>query len=164
MIFIVPDGKPPKQYASHPVVKACEECYDDYLDNCSGFVKAVLKKLGLSPVANLFPNLGQANDIVEAFKMAPWTKIASSVLAAKMSEDHGRVVLAGCKDAPNGHVVVIVPGGLTGGKYPTAYWGSKDNPDKSAKYQTINWAWTGDDIDDVTYAYVTRWHGASGSW
>jgi hypothetical protein len=165
----VPDGSVPKKYATHLVIKACEDSYDEYCDDCSGFVKAVLGKLGMPAVANHFPGQGMANDIVEGLESPPWTKIDSSVLASRMSEDPSRVVIAGCKDDPNGHVVVIVPGSLNRGKYPTAYWGSLDQPEKSAKYQTINWAWEvgGEQIDSLTYAYApirAARGGASGSW
>lgn len=167
ILMIVPDGQPPKKYSSHNVVRACEAVFDDWCDDCSGFVKAVLTELSMQNVASLFPNVGQANDIVDAFESSPWTKIKSGALAATMSERQNRIILAGCKDTDNGHVVVVVPGPLNRGRYPTAYWGSLNQPEQSAKYQTINWAWEvgGDQIDKVVYAYAERLHGgASGSW
>ena len=51
---------------------------------------------------------------------------------------------------PHGHVVVVTPGSLNRGKYPTAWWGSLGgNPGKN---QTINWAWNEADRDRVSYA------------
>ena len=50
----------------------------------------------------------------------------------------------------HGHVVVVVPGPLNRGRYPTAWWGSlAGRPDKD---KTINWAWSEADRDKVVYA------------
>jgi hypothetical protein len=55
---------------------------------------------------------------------------------------------------PEGHVVVVVPGPLAHGLYPTAYWGSTAAGIQK-KNTTVNWAWKKEDRDKVLYAYYT---------
>jgi hypothetical protein len=43
-----------------------------------------------------------------------------------------------------------VDGPLAHGRYPSAYWGSLGGT--PAKFETVNWAWTENDRDRVTYA------------
>lgn len=150
----VPDGAVPKALAGHKVIKACEACYDDNDDNCSGFVRAVLKTMGCNHALQAIGGSRLANDIVDAFDKPPWKLIPTGGDAAKIAALENVVVIGGLKDTPNGHVVVVVPGALNRGKYPTAYWGSLNRPDKAAKYMTINWAWDPEERDDVLYSYT----------
>lgn len=63
----------------------------------------------------------------------------------------GKFVVGGLKAAGHGHVVVVVAGPLSHGKYPTAYWGSLGGIAK--KNTTVNWSWNKTDRDKVIYAY-----------
>jgi hypothetical protein len=125
------------------VATVCEARWDKYFDDCSGFVKAVAADLGVTID-------GQANDIVDAMQKFPWKRAASGADAA-LKASMGYLVLGGLKAAGNGHVVVIVPGVVLEGKYPTAYWGSLNSIGK--KNTTINWSWSKPDRDLVQYAY-----------
>lgn len=125
------------------VKTVCESNWDAYLDDCSGFVKAVAAELGVT--LN-----GQANDIVDAIQTFPWTKAKDGAEAA-VKASMGYLVIGGLKAATNGHVVVVVPGAVKDGKYPTAYWGSLGKVGK--KDTTVNWAWVVGDVDRVIYGY-----------
>src|SRR5690242_13325958 len=112
------------------VATACEAHWDAFFDDCSGFVKAVAQELGVTID-------GQANDIVDAMQKFPW-KFAASGADAALKASIGYLVLGGLKASGNGHVVVIVPGVVLDGKYPTAYWGSLNSVGK--KNTTINFS------------------------
>lgn len=122
------------------IVAACEARWEANKANCSGFVRAVAADLGIGLS-------GQANDIVD-FIAANWWPIADGVAARDWAEA-GYLVVGGLKAAGNGHVVVVVPGPLAHGKYPTAYWGKLNGVGK--KKTTLNFAWTAADRDDVAY-------------
>jgi hypothetical protein len=77
-------------------------------------------------------------------------------VAAAASAAAGKFVVGGLLGSEqavpdlHGHVVVIVAGPLAHGLYPSAYWGSLGGT--PGRDQTINWAWTANDRDRVTYA------------
>lgn len=125
------------------VAIACEKHWETYKSDCSGFVKAVASDLGLSLT-------GQANDLSDQIQKSPWLKLKDGA-EAQQKAALGFFVLGALKATPNGHVVVVVPGELSGGKYPTAYWGSLGGTGK--KKTTINWSWTATDRDLVSYSY-----------
>jgi hypothetical protein len=127
---------------SNDIVAACEKHWEQYKCDCSGFVKAVALELGVTLI-------GQANDIVDQIGGAPWVPLANGVDAAVKSGLG--LVVAGLKDNPHGHVVVVVPGPLAHGAYPTAYWGQLGGVGK--KNATLNWAWSAADRDHVSYAW-----------
>ena len=129
-------------------VNACEANWEDHKADCSGFVKAVASDLGVTLT-------GQANDIVDQIQIAPWVLLGKDGVAAKQKADAGLFVVAGLRDAPNGHVVVITPGPLdpNNSKYPTGYWGRLHGVGRKAT--TINWAWDEDHRDNVIYAYTS---------
>ncbi len=124
------------------VVAACEKWWDQYKGDCSGFVKAVGQEIGVAIT-------GMADDIVDAIQSAPWTVLNSGPDAA-LHTGLG-LVIGGLKANPHGHVVVVVPGPLQLGKYPTAYWGMLNGVGR--KNTTINWAWNAQDRDRVIYAW-----------
>jgi hypothetical protein len=135
------------------VKDACEACFAAHSDDCSAFVRAVAQQLGITPN-------GVANDIVDTIRNGPpWVVLADGIAAAQAAAD-GKFVLGGLKGSeratpdPHGHVVVVVataPGqSLAHGKYPFAYWGTLGGVGE--RDQTINWAWTEQDRDRVTYA------------
>lgn len=134
-----------------PVHQACEQCFDAHQDDCSGFARAVGAALNVQIE-------GLANDIVDTLKKGtPWTPLANGAAAAAAAQE-GKLVIGGLRgDAQSepcahGHVVVVVSGPLAHGLYPSAYWGRLGGG--GARNQTVNWAWTEQDRDHVTYA----WH------
>lgn len=129
---------------SNPVVAACEKYWDAYKDDCSGFAGAVAGELGILLA-------GQANDIVDLMGTFWWHTLSDGA-AANIHAILGYFVIGGLKKNPgNGHVVVVVPGEVNQGKYPTGYWGSLGGVGKKAT--TINWSWNATDRDKVKYAY-----------
>jgi hypothetical protein len=126
------------------VLAACEKWWNHYQGDCSGFVKAVAKELGVTLT-------GMADDIVGEIQRPPWIRLNSAAQAAQQASLG--LVIAGLKATPNGHVVVVVPGPLAHGKYPTAYWGKLNGVGR--KNSTINWAWDSKDRDRVVYAWRT---------
>jgi hypothetical protein len=127
------------------IINACEAEYQAHITDCSGFVKAVAKNLGII----LY---GLANDIVDQIGSAPWVTVTDGI-QAKEKADLGYLVIGGLKDNPHGHVVVVVKGPLAHSKYPTAYWGSLRGSSSAGKDKTVNWAWNKNDRDKVIYAY-----------
>ena len=99
------------------VASACKKHWPNWKSDCSGFVKAVAVELGY------YDLFGQANNIIDQMQKQPWRKLSSGKEAAQQAS-LGKFVLAGHKRSPNGHVVVVMPGGPVYGKYPYAYWGS----------------------------------------
>ena len=127
------------------ITRVCEERWEAYQDDCSGFVKAVATHLGITLT-------GQANDIVDQMQVLPWKVLKSG----KEAEAHARLnffVVRGLKASGHGHVVVVVPGPLNRETYPTAYWGRLGGQGRKAS--TINLAWNQTDRDKVTYAYYS---------
>ncbi len=137
------------------IVNSCENHWDAYKSDCSGFVKAVAADFGINLT-------GQADDIVDQMQSAPWQTLSDGP-SAKAQADSGNFVLAGLKGADHqpprdhGHVVVVVTGALAQNKYPTAYWGTLGGTGR--KNTTLNWAWNATDRDNVIYAYQTLTSG-----
>ncbi len=134
------------------IAAICAKHYDAHKLDCSGFARAVAKDVGVELV-------GLANQIVDtlATESDGWERLDNGAQAAEAAKS--RLVLAGLrgddqtKPDPHGHLVVVVPGPLNRGKYPTAWWGSlAGNPRQN---ETINWAWTEQDRDKVVYAAHT---------
>ena len=97
------------------ILQACEKCWPregphglaNSVD-CSGFVKSVMKELGLLPALS-----GDANAMYDAVKSAPnWDIVGTGSAASRiagMMADEGRFVLALWKNpAGHGHVSVVV--------------------------------------------------------
>jgi hypothetical protein len=135
------------------VVEACTQFWNADRSNCSKFACDVAGALGVTLAGN-------ANAIADILAIGQdgWEVLDGGVTAAARAAA-GDLVLAGLRgDAqttPNvhGHVVVIVPGPLNRGLYPTAWWGS----DGGVPYQntTLNYAWVAGDRDRVHYAART---------
>lgn len=122
------------------IIAVCERDWNAHKSDCSGFVKAVAKDLGIVVI-------GQANGIIDSLG-TNWMKVPNGSMAASFAAQ-GHFVIAGLKANPNGHVVVVVKGPLNRGLYPTAYWGTLHGVGK--KDTTINWAWTKHDLAKVGY-------------
>lgn len=132
------------------VTAACAACFAAHAGDCSGFARAVAARLEV-------PLSGMANDIADTLRAGTggWTTLPDGAAAAA-SAQAGKLVLAGLRgdqqaepDA-HGHVVVVVPGELARGAYPTAWWGSLGG--RPGRGRTLNFAWTEADRDQVTYA------------
>jgi hypothetical protein len=131
------------------VTAACIAEFPAHSGDCSGFVKAVGADVGVTIT-------GQANDIVDTLQAGgDWTQLADGP-AAQAAAKAGKLVIGGLrgdeqtKPDANGHVVVVVDGPLNRNLYPTAYWGQLHGIGR--QNETINWAWTEQDRDRVTYA------------
>ena len=126
------------------IINLCEKHWGEHKNNCSGFAKAVAGEVGI--------NLdGQANDIADQILKLPW-KLLKSGGEATTEASMGKLVLGSLKAKPRGHVVIVVSGPLSHGKYPTAYWGSYGGVGK--KNTTTNWSWTEIDRDNVIYSSI----------
>lgn len=130
------------------VLAACESCWDEHKGDCSGFVRAVAKRVGIDLQGN-------ADAIVDQLRQGPWTPLGDGAAACRAAE-RGLFVVGGLKGADqakpsaHGHVVVVVPGPLAHEKYPSAYWGQLGGVGR--KSVTLNFAWRKSDRDKVAYA------------
>ena len=130
------------------IIDSCEANFEAHKSDCSGFVKAVATEFTVTLV-------GQADNIVDQIKGADWTVLTDGI-EAKQKADDGWFVVAGMKSGDhippqsNGHVAMIVSGGLNQGKYPTGYWGQLGGV--GAKNKTLNWAWNKDSRDSIIYS------------
>lgn len=124
------------------IIEICNLLWDKHKDDCSRFVRAVVKAWGAQISGN-------ANMIVESIQKTPWKVLESGIIAKKMVEENN-LVIGGLAAPGHGHVVIIVPGDLNRAKYPTAYWGKLGSVGK--KKTTINWAWSSSDRDKVIYS------------
>ena len=138
------------------IVSICKTVWDrefipgvENRDNCSGFVKAVAKGLGI-PLSDT-ANADQITDhIAES-----WTKVASGVEAGRMAGT-GRLVLVALKSSShtparnNGHVAVVVGGELYRQKYPLV-WGGSTGSAQSQGTKSVGEVWNRSDRDNVAY-------------
>jgi hypothetical protein len=118
----------------------CEDRWDEWKSDCSGFLKAVASDLGIQLI-------GQANDIIDAISGPPWTQLGTDAAKAVGSANLGYLVVAGLKATGHGHVAIIVPG--SSNPYPMGYWGRFGAAGR--KNTTINWSWNHTDLPNVQY-------------
>ena len=141
------------------IIKKCEESWEEEFvagiknkNNCSGFVKAVAKKLGipLPPV--------QADGIIDSIEIS-WAKVNTGAEAAKKVAA-GFFVLAGLKSndhakkVSQGHVVIVINGPLYRIKYPMC-WGGSTGTAQSKGNKSVGEVWNTTDRDNVVY-YVYK--------
>lgn len=118
-------------------------------DNCSGFVKAVAKALGIP-----LPATATADDIADEVA-AKWTAVASGPDAARLAAT-GQFVLAVLKAADhsparnNGHVAIVVSGVLYRKTYPVV-WGGSIGSAQSRGDKSVGEVWNRSDRDNVKY-------------
>ena len=129
---------------ANKVEDACIKHWEDFKSDCSGFIKAVAKELGVTLDGN-------ANAIVDTIQKTPWT-ILKNGEEAKNKAMAGKLVIAGLKASGHGHVAIITLGSLAHDKYPTGYWGKLNGVGK--KSTTINWSWNKTDRDKVIYGSI----------
>ncbi len=119
-------------------------------DNCSGFIKGVAQKLGIS-----MPMYANADGLIDYMKNQGWTKLASGAVAAQKAAT-GMFVVAGLKASQhqpargNGHVAVVVSGALYRGAYPKC-WGGSTGGAQSQGTKSIGEVWNRADRDSVVY-------------
>lgn len=144
------------------IIKHCEASWDEEFitgtankNNCSGFVKAVAKKLGV-PLLDV-----NADGLVDAISQS-WTKLADGSEAA-LKVASGVFVIAGLKAADhkparnNGHVAIVVSGKMYRDKYPMC-WGGSTGTAQSQGDKSIGEVWNRTDRDNVGYY---AWSNAS---
>jgi hypothetical protein len=130
-----PLSKVPGQ--SYPIFSYAEKEWDAHKSDCSAYVKAVAADLGVVLA-------GQANDLVDFWTThAPWINLGHDAKRASDLAASGYLVVAGEKEKPNGHVVLIVPGWSANG-HPMGYWGQLHRVGR--KNTSISVAWIGDSM------------------
>lgn len=143
------------------IVDACKAVWNSEFikgmankNNCSGFVKAVAKRLGIP-----LPETANADGITDAVAN-DWTAVASGTEAARLAAS-GSFVLAVLKAADhkpsrnNGHVAIVVSGTLYKRQYPVV-WGGSIGGAQSQGDKSVGEVWNNADRDNVRYyAYAT---------
>ncbi len=109
----------------------CEDVHTHFPDNCSGGVKYFAQQY---PIDTTDFEDKNANGLVDYFD-ANWKSVDTEAEAQKLA-DSGRFVVAGRKDTPNGHVIVILPGGMkdSGGYEFTDRNGKTQTAQNKGKY------------------------------
>jgi hypothetical protein len=138
------------------IVDKCKLAWDEEFipgiankNNCSGFVKAVAKKLGI-------PISATANaDGIVAELAGAWSEVSTGAEAA-LKAAAGSLVIVGLKGADhkparaNGHVAIVVSGALYRNKYPLC-WGGSIGGAQSAGTKSVGEIWNRNDRDSVKY-------------
>jgi hypothetical protein len=123
--------------SKYPIFAFAEKEWDDNKDNCSGYIKAVASDVGVVLA-------GQANDLIDFWTSHdPWINLDHDARRASDLAAQGYLVVAGEKDKPNGHVVLIVPGWSANG-HPMGYWGKLHGVGR--KNASISLAWIPDSV------------------
>lgn len=109
--------------ANNNLTGACSLAHVRQPGNCSGAVRLIAKEMGFS-----LPELSADGlvDYLDNPKNA-WTTVSET--EAQTAADRNRLVIAGKKAIPNGHVVVVMPGG----KVPSGGYSYKDKMGKVQK-------------------------------
>ncbi|MGH8547081.1 MAG: hypothetical protein ACRERU_00450 [Methylococcales bacterium] len=141
------------------IVENCRQSWEEEFikglinkNHCSGFVKAVTKKLGI-PI----PETAIADDIVDTINIS-WKELISGSDAMQQAAA-GILVLAGLKSADHkpasnqGHVAVVVSGKLCREKY-LPVWGSTGGA-KSQGEKSVGEVWNSIDRANVVYYAYT---------
>jgi len=133
------------------IIEACEQEWPANKGDCSGYARAVCRRLGI-----VIPDELAATGIVEWLRgpSSGFSRLADGV-EAKARADAGALVVAGLRGPDHnpprehGHLVIVVSGPLAHGRYPTAYWGTLGGT--GMKSTPLNYAWTSADRDRVAY-------------
>jgi hypothetical protein len=121
--------------------------------DCSGYVKQVSAKLGV-PLPNVLAN-GLIDYLTSSsgwLNLGHDAKRASQLSSQPASQ--GYFVVAGLKDSPNGHVVVLVPGWSPTG-HPMGFWGSIGGSKFAFENASLSKAWTPAELPKVSYFAIT---------
>lgn len=124
------------------IIEVCEDKWDAWKNDCSGFVKAVANELNVVLTGN-------ANGLVDFMESSgAWLSLGTDKKKAALLASQGYFVIAGLKASGHGHVAVIVSAPL-GNANPTGYWGRYGSVGR--KNKTINWSWSSADLPNVKY-------------
>jgi hypothetical protein len=128
-------------YTAEQIIDWCESEWDKWKSDCSGFAKAVCRKVDVQLH-------GQANHILDHLESsAVWENLGAEPAIATLRANAGCVVIGGLKARPNGHLVIVVKSAPL--NYPVAYWGRLGSVGR--KNTTINWSWNKSDRPEVHY-------------
>jgi len=138
------------------IIKSCTDSWEQEFipgkknkENCSGFVKDVAKKIGVS-----LPQTADADGIVDEIN-SKWIKLDSGKEAAQQAS-YGTFVLAGLRSTDHspkrahGHIVVIVDGPLYHQEYPKC-WGGSTGGFTCQGDKSVGEVWNQSDRDSVVY-------------
>src|SRR4051812_15007230 len=118
-------------YDAEKIKGWCEEEWERWKSDCSGFVKAVCAHAG----ANL---CGQANHLIDFFESSNfWENLGDNPAAAIAQARAGYLVVGGLKARSHGHVVIVVSSHPC--RHPVAYWGRLGAI--GSKNTGVNWSW-----------------------
>lgn len=145
------------------IVDQCKLAWDEEFivglankNNCSGFLKAVAKSLGI-PMTETANADTLVQNLIDGDK---WSEVESGSEAARLAGT-GSFVVAGLKSGDhtparnNGHVAIVVSGELYNKKYPKCWCGSIGAA-QSQGTKSIGEVWNRTDRDNVGYyAYGT---------
>jgi hypothetical protein len=145
------------------IVEKCAESWDETTsaglinkNNCSGFLKGVAARLGIS-----MPAGANADGLVDFMTGQKWKVLATGAEAA-LQAGNGMFVVAGLKSGAhsparsNGHVGVVVSGTLYRGIYPKCWCGSIGSA-QSKGTKSVGEIWSRSDRDAVVYyMYATQ--------
>lgn len=128
-------------YGAEEIKEWCEQEWDKWKADCSGFVRAVCAHAG----ANLH---GQANYLIDFFEASNfWESLGDNPKVAIAQANVGCLVVGGLKARPNGHVVIVVSSHSS--MHPVAYWGRLGAVGR--KNAGVNWSWNRSDLSKVQY-------------
>ena len=137
------------------VIRACSSHWQDNKGDCSAFVNAVAKDLGISLTGN-------ANAIYDQISASPWVRLGigpKSVAAAGVAAYEGKLVIAARRGKPNGQVAVIVDYRNAFDSYAPAeqykaiaFWGNLDTV--GDQYKKITTAFTRKQFSEVLLASI----------
>ncbi|KAF0812119.1 hypothetical protein IGB42_03396 [Andreprevotia sp. IGB-42] len=124
------------------IIAACEQNWDAWKNDCSGFLKAVGATLGVALQGN-------ANAIGTYLETAAdWQNLGSDLATAQLRANNGMFVVGALNTRGHGHVVVVVATD-TPHPYPVAYWGTFGAAGR--KNATINYSWRASDLANVKF-------------
>lgn len=133
-------------YTADQITGFCEAEWNTWKGDCSGFVKAVAKRLGIQ--LN-----GQANGIIDFLESSGnWVKLGISEQQATLYATQGYFAIGGLKATPHGHVVVVVKSAPQ--THAVGYWGRLGGTGR--KNTTLNWSWTHADLPKVHFYAIKR--------
>lgn len=153
--------------AHRQILDACSKAFksDSNKANCSGFVKAVARELGIVAIGNL--GAGRANDIYQELEKRPWIPLgkgrAGAVEAAYAAREGSFVVAAWKNPSGSGHVAVVTDldlanlkiEGAVSDRNVLASWGVLDHKDLAKNGGLIRTTFNPTNkLPDVIYA----WH------
>ncbi|GBQ93920.1 hypothetical protein AA23498_1873 [Acetobacter nitrogenifigens DSM 23921 = NBRC 105050] len=126
----------------YPIIAIAEKRWEAHKSDCSGFVRAVAKDLGV-------PMTGLANQLVDAWRQdGMWTKLNHDHARASLLSAQGYLVVAGLQESGHGHVVIVIPGKSNHGD-AMGYWGRLGGT--GYKNKGLNFAWKRADLKNVEY-------------